>query len=339
MKRALAAVFVAFIAFGATAADAAWTPGSGGSGTSTGTTLGLPTSVGATPTSSSAIQITWAAPSTGPAPAQYVVRRTAPTTATVCTVSAPTITCNDTGLAASTTYSYTVEARLGTNWSSGQSGVANATTFNPPTLNVALSVAGSKTAGTAFNVTLTATTNGVTTNTAYTGAKVITFSGPSNAPSGTAPTYPATVTFASGVGTASITLRAAQTVSLGATDGTISGSTSVTVVAGNATQLKYSSSTPSCASGSVTVGNGGSFVTKVTAYDAFLNPKTGTARTVNLTRAPASGSWSPTSLAITAANSETTTSATFTIPVGSPPNTVVTAAASGLTSATCTVKK
>jgi hypothetical protein len=231
-----------------------------------------------------------------------------------------------------------VEARLGTNWSSGQSGAANATTFNPPTLNVALAVAGSKTAGTAFNVTLTATTNGVTTNTAYTGSKVITFSGPSNAPSGAAPTYPASVTFASGVGTAGITLRAAETVSLGATDGTISGAASVTVVAGAATQLQFSSSTPSCASGTVTVGNGGTFTTKVTAYDAFLNPKTGTARTVNLTRSPTNGSWSPTSLTITAANSETTNSATYTRAPGNG-DVTVRAAASGLTSDTCVVKK
>ncbi len=307
-------------------------------GTSAGLTLGLPTSPAATATSSTTIHVTWTAPSSGPAPAQYVVRRTAPTTATVCTVSAPTVACDDTGLSPSTTYSYTVQSRIGTNWVSGQTTAVSATTSNPPTLNVSLS--GTKTAGTAFNVTLTATTNGTTTDTSYTGSKTITFSGPSDAPSGAAPSYPASVTFFNGVGTATpITLKAAETVTLDATDGTISGSTSVTVVAGSATQLQFSSSTPSCASGTVTVGNGGSFTTKVTAYDAYLNPKSGTTRTVNLTRSPTNrGSWSPTSLAITSPNSETTSSSTFTRSAGNG-NVTVTAAATGLTSDTCVVKK
>jgi hypothetical protein len=171
------------------------------------------------------------------------------------------------------------------------------------------------------------------------GTKTITFSGPSDAPSGTAPTYPVSVTFVSGVGTASVTLRAAETATLHATDGTIAGSTSVTVVAGTATQLQWSSSSPSCASGSVKVGNGGTFVTKVTAEDAWQNPKNGTDRTVSLTVSPASGTWTPTSLAIASANSETTTSASFKIPVGNPPDVTVTAAASGLNSDTCVVKK
>ena len=151
---------------------------------------------------------------------------------------------------------------------------------------------GTKTAGTAFNVTITATTNGVTTDTAYSGAKTITFSGPGNAPSGAAPTYPASVTFTSGVGTASVTLRRAETVSLAATDGTRSGSVSVTVVAGAAAKLGWSSSTPACATGgTINVGAGGTFTTKVTAYDTFLNPKTG-ARTVHLSRSPAQGTLS-----------------------------------------------
>jgi len=341
VRRALALLFATFVALGATAASAAWAPGGGGNGSSTGLSLGVPTSVAASATNSTTVHVTWAAPSSGPTPGQYMVRRTSPSTATVCTVSSPTMTCDDTGLTASTTYQYTVQSLLGTNWVSSQSSPASATTPGAPTLNVALSVAGNKTAGTAFNVTLTATTNGSTTNTAYTGSKVITFSGASNAPSGSAPTYPASVTFASGVGTASVTLRAAETATLNATDGTISGSTSVTVVAGAATQLQFSSMTPSCASGTVTVGNGGSFVTKVTAYDAWLNPKTGTARTVNLTRSPTmgTGTWSPTSLSITAVNSETTSSATFTIPTGNPPDATVTAAATGLTSDTCLVKR
>ncbi|MGZ4678258.1 MAG: fibronectin type III domain-containing protein [Acidimicrobiia bacterium] len=338
MRRFLVAFAAAFLALGSTVALASWIPGNGGSGTSTARSVGLPTSVTATATSSSTVRVAWSAPG-GPSvtPSQYVVRRTAPTTAVVCTVALPT-TCDDTGLAASTTYSYTVEATIGASWSSGQTTPTSATTPSGPTLKVSVAV-GNKTAGTAFTVTLTATTNGVATNTAYSGVKTITFSGPGNAPSGAAPTYPASVTFASGVGTASVTLRNVETVGLAASDGTISGSTSVTVVAGAASQLKYTSSSVDCSSGSVTVGNGGSFTSKVTAYDAFLNPKTG-ARTVNLTKSPTNtGSMSPTSLSIAAAGSETSASFTFTLNVGNPANTTVTAASSGLTSAACIVKK
>ena len=95
-----------------------------------------------------------------------------------------------------------MQSLLGTNWISGQTSAVVGDDAGAADAQVALAVAGTKTAGTAFNVTLTATTNGTTTNTAYTGTKTITFSGPSNSPSGAAPTYPATVTFANGVGTA-----------------------------------------------------------------------------------------------------------------------------------------
>ena len=247
MKRVVAALIVACITLGATAANAAWTPGASATGTSAGLALGLPTSPAASADEQHDDPRDVGGAEQRSGPAQYVVRRTAPTTATVCTVNAPTVACDDTGLSPSTTYSYTVQARLGTNWVSGQTTAVSATTSSPPTLNVSLS--GTKTAGTAFNVTLTATTNGTTTNTSYSGSKTITFSGPSDAPSGAAPTYPASVTFSNGVGTASVTLRAAETATLDATDGTISGSASVTVVAGTATQLQFSSSSPSCALG------------------------------------------------------------------------------------------
>jgi hypothetical protein len=336
VRRVLVLAVAVFLASGATAAGAAWTPGSSATGTSAGTTLDLPTSAAASATSSTAIHITWAAPSSGPAPAQYVVRRTAPTTAMVCTVSAATVACDDTGLSPSTSYSYTVEARLGTNWTSAQTSAVSATTFSPATLN--LTVSGAKTAGTAFNATLKATTNGTTTDTSYSGTKTITFSGPSDAPSGAAPTYPASVLFINGIGTASITLTAAEAATLDATDGTLSGSTSVTVVAGTAAQLQFSSSSPSCASGSVTVGNKGTYTTNVTAYDAYLNPKSGTNRTVNLAVAPANGSWDTASLTITSASAETTGSAIYTRAPGNS-DVTVTASATGLTSGACVVQR
>lgn len=337
MKRLLVLTLLVFVAFGATVASAAWGPAGSGTGASTSRSLGVPTSVAATATGGSSIQITWAAPGgASPAPSQYIVRRTAPTTVTVCTVSAPTLSCNDTGLAGSTTYSYTVQSLLGTNWDSAQSGVVSATTTAPPNFKVT-TTAGNKTAGTAFTVTVTATTNGTTTDTGYSGFQFISWSGASNSPSGSAPSYPFIMNFTNGVATGSVTLKDAETPTLTATDGTLSGSLTVTVVAGAASQIQFSSSSLDCTSGSVTVGNQGPWTTKVTVYDALLNPKNGTARTVTLTRSPANGTWSPTSLTITAANSETTTSSTYTRAPGNGDVTVT--ATNGTFTDTCVVKK
>lgn len=341
MRRVIAlSIFTIVALFGATAAFGAWLNAGSGSGTSLARAQGLPTSATATATGTTSISTSWSTPTGGSVtPTQYVVRRTAPTTATVCTVGGAVFTCNDTGLTAGTTYTYTVEARIGSNWSSGQTAGFSATTNSAGTFIVAPGPA-VKTAGTAFSTTITATTNGVTTDTSYTGSHAITFSGPSASPSGQAPTYPATVNFVAGVGTASITLYNVETVSLGATDGTLSGSASVTVVAGASNQLRYTSSSISCTSGSVIVGNGGSFTSKVTVYDAYLNPvPQASARTVSLTRSSATGTLSPTSLTIASSASETSTSFTFTLPNGNPPDTTITASSSGVTSTACIVKK
>jgi hypothetical protein len=326
------------VLFAALPASASWKPVGLGSGTGAARAVGLPTNTAATATSANAVQISWAAPSAPSAPpSQYVVRRTAPSTATVCTVPATTFTCNDTGLSASTTYTYTVEAQAGS-WSSGQTAGVSATTPAPPTFTVA-TAAGNKTAGTAFTVTLTATTNGVTTDTTYTGAHAISFSGPSNSPDGSAPTYPATVTFAAGVGTATVTLVDAQSTTLGATDGTRSGSTSVTVIAAAATQLGYTSSSAACVSGTVTVGNGGSFTSKVSTFDTYGNPATRTtARNVNMSNAPNQGTLAPTTLTIPANASETSASFTYTLPAGPAASVTVKAKSPALTEADCIVK-
>lgn len=324
------------------AAFAAWTPGSGGSGTSTARTLTVPTSVGAAATSASTIHVTWAAPGgTSATPTQYRVIRTAPTSTTVCTVAGGVFACDDTGLTAGTTYTYTVTALVGTNWTSVPSVGVTATTTAPGPFLVTTSGGGTQTAGTAFTATITATTDGVTTDTSYTGVKTITFAGPDASPSGTNPTYPVTVTFTNGVGTASITLYAAETTALTATQGARNGSTSVTVTAGAATQLRYTSSSHSCTSGSVTVGNGGTFSSKVSQYDAQQNPvpQPGSARIVSISRAPGIGNLNPASVAIAVGNSESSGATNLTIPNGNPADITLTASATGLTSATCIVKK
>jgi len=321
-------------------AFATWGPTGAGSGQTSATNVGLPTSRTAAGTGATSIHITWSAPSApSAAPTQYVVRRVSPTSATVCTVGASTFACDDTGLGVNTTYTYTIEARLGSSWSSGQSPSFSATT-SAPTFNV-VAPAGTRTAGVPFSVQLTATTNGATTDASYTGVHTITFSGPGTSPGGTAPTYPATVSFTAGVGSATITLVAAQTVTLQATDGTRIGTTSVTVAAAAASTLRYTSESSSCASGQVVVGNGGTYSAKVSTFDAFGNTVVAAASlSVNISKSPAAtGTLSPTSLTIPASASETSASFTFKLPVGNPPDVTVTAAAGGLTSANCLVRK
>ncbi len=338
-KTASLVLILTVLLLSANGALASWSPGSAGSGTAASRSIGLPTAIGATATGASSIHLAWSAPTgTSITPTQYIVRRTAPTTATVCTVGGSTFVCDDSGLSGGTTYTYTVEARAGTNWTSGPTPGTSATTAAAGTFLV--SVSGTKTAGTAFTATLTATTNGVTTDTAYAGVKTITFSGPAASPLGTSPVYPATVTFVAGVGTASMTLFNAASATVSATDLTISGSTPVTVVSGAASQLGYTTSIPTCHGGSVIVGNGGSFTAQVTVYDAFLNPVIQASnRTVTLSSSPVTGTLSPTTLTIPTGASETSAALTFTLPTGNPPDTTVTAASAGVTSSACIVKK
>jgi hypothetical protein len=100
-----------------------------------------------------------------------------------------------------------------------------------------------QTAGAAFNVTITAKANGAT-NTNYTGSHTMTFSGPANAPDGTTPTYPASVSFTNGVGTASVTLVKAEATTLTATSGNVTGTSgTITVNAGTSKGLVWSSQT------------------------------------------------------------------------------------------------
>jgi hypothetical protein len=108
-----------------------------------------------------------------------------------------------------------------------------------------VSAPGSATAGTAFNVTLTAQDAGGNTVTSYpSGSHTFAFSGPATSPgapgTATAPSYPGTVTFGVGTGTgsASVTLYDAQTVQLTATSAGISGtSANITVSAAGAGKI------------------------------------------------------------------------------------------------------
>ena len=134
------------------------------------------------------------------------------------------------------------------------------------------------TAGVAFSETLTALDAYGNTATSYVGAKTITFSGPAHSPGGTAPAYPASVSFSSGVGSASVTLYDAQTTTLTATQGVLTGvSGSFTVAPSSATSLTFTAQPAG-------VTAGASFTTQpvVTAKDAYGNVATGYAKTVTL---------------------------------------------------------
>jgi membrane-associated protease RseP (regulator of RpoE activity) len=164
---------------------------------------------------------------------------------------------------------------------------------------------GTKTAGTPFSVTLTATLSAGGTDTSYSGTKTIVWSGAANSPGGNAPVYQASVTFASGVGTATLTLFKAASTTLTATEAAVTGASAPFTVQAGTILLTFSNCPPS----SVKKGKTSSLT--VSRADAYGNadPNQATARTVNLTTT--AGSWSPTSVTI-AANSATSGASTLT---------------------------
>jgi hypothetical protein len=338
MKRTIAAIVAALgVLVGVTTADAAWLAAASGAGQSRALGVSLPNNRVATATGATSVHVAWTAPSApSAAPTQYVVRRKAPTTATVCTVSGTTFACDDTGLAPTTTYTYTIEARIGTAWTSGESATFGATTPAQPTF-VVTTAAGTKTAGSAFAVTIRATTNGTTTDTGYTGPHAIAFSGPANSPDGVAPTYPATVNFVAGQGTATVTLVRAETATLVAGDGVRTGSASITVAAAGPSKLFYTN--PACASGQVVVGNGGSFTSSIGVADAYGNQTDSTAfvQIVSIGRSPGVGTLSQ-SVFLLFIGQDQVGPFTFTLPVGPQPDVTLTASAGSLTAAACVVK-
>jgi type II secretory pathway pseudopilin PulG len=94
---------------------------------------------------------------------------------------------------------------------------------------------GSQTAGTGFTLTITAQLYSGGTDTSYSGTKSLVFTGPGTSAKGNAPTYPASVTFTNGVAiNVPITLFRAETTTLTATQGLITGPSNSFTVAGKA---------------------------------------------------------------------------------------------------------
>ena len=269
---------------------------------------------------------------TGPSNAP---NNTAPSYPATATFSAGTATISVTLYDAQTT-TMTV-----TDTADSYAGVASPNITVGPGANakIAASAGATQTAGTAFNVTLTAQDTYGNTG-VLSGTKNLSITGPSNSPAPTskAPSYPASATFSGGTATISVTLYDAQTTTLTVGDTTtpIAGaaSSSITVSAGAAGLLAI---TPSGISGSTSAtANLGPLT--VAETDAYSNTTT-TAETVNLSSSAGS----------TFATSQFGTSITsVSIPGGSSSTTfyfgntttgtkTITAAATGLTSGTRTV--
>ncbi|HEX3432621.1 MAG TPA: hypothetical protein VHT25_01000 [Solirubrobacteraceae bacterium] len=154
--------------------------------------------------------------------------------------------------------------------------------------SMSVSTPGAQTAGVAFSVSITGAKDAYGNTVA--GSQAVSFANPSNAPDGTAPSYPSTATFSGGEAKPSITLDDAQTTTLKVTSGTASATTSSFTVGPAA----MSALALTAASSTVTAGEGDELTIK--AVDAFENTVTSypTSKSLKFTGAKASGAKSPT---------------------------------------------
>jgi hypothetical protein len=123
-----------------------------------------------------------------------------------------------------------------------------------------------RTAGESFAETITALDSSGNTATSYSGAKTLSFSGPSAAPEGETPKYTTALTFNAGSTTSSITLFKAETPLLKATQGALTGSASFVVSPASANKFSFSSISTQTA--------GSAFETTLTAKDKWGNTAT-----------------------------------------------------------------
>jgi hypothetical protein len=261
-----------------------------------------------------------------------------------------------------------VTAPSGKNGTSGSFTVSGTSlnSFNVPTPS-------SQTAGNAFNETITAVDQYGNAAGPWTSVTAcVTFAGPSNSPSGQAPTYPAagscgagnsSLSFSSsGKATASIALFDAQTTSLTVTSVTApanktGSSSSFTVGAGSPTKLAWtqvsttSSATPSpnpCSTSCTYsgFGNNKTWSASLVVTDGWANTVTnlGSGHSVTVTLTSSSGATlnpsSPATLTISATGAAVTGQITYTSGGGGGAWTdTLTAASSGYASATASFSK
>jgi hypothetical protein len=137
-------------------------------------------------------------------------------------------------------------------------------------------------AGTAFTITkLTAVDSYNNIATTYSGSKTISYSGPANSPSGSAPAYTTAVSFTSGQSTTPLTttLKDAQTTTITATDGALTGVASSSLsVSSTGAQAAYRIS-----AASTTLTAGANDALTITAVDTYGNTVTSVSGDKSLT--------------------------------------------------------
>jgi len=241
-SRLLAGVLATAVTLGALVgvAFAFWqTTDSSNPAAASATSLSAPTGATATETGATSVKIGWTNPGTQVTGAQYeVVRNPGAGQVVVCTVSAPTSTCTDSGLSAQTSYSYSVMAVLD-NWQSS----ASSTSFTTMAVSITSLTSGS-TYGTNWNGGPITGTYSAASDTTITAVKVsiqqgsgfsACWNGSSNSWATTCPNYVNVTSFGSGswslslpttdlnsVNTYNITAEAIDSLNITGTSSTVS---------------------------------------------------------------------------------------------------------------------
>jgi S-adenosylmethionine hydrolase len=245
MLRRIAASTVVALSLLSAGAFAYWSNAGEANASASLATLSAPTISSAT-AGAGTVALTWSAvtPPAGATVEYYVTRdggapsggcpsSSSPSTATSCT---------DTGVSIGA-HAYTVTAVWRT-WTA-TSTVKSATVAFGPTTHFQIQAASTTpTAGETDNLTITAKDEYGNTTTTFAGKKTLTFSEPASSPSGKVPSYPATVTFTAGVGTAAVKLCDAQATTVKGKEGTLEGTSPSLTVKAAATK-KLSVPTPS----------------------------------------------------------------------------------------------
>lgn len=303
------------LVLGAVPAYAVWSVGGSGSATGTATSLVTPAapSVGS-PTTTSLV-VTGTLPSGQVASTTYAVKRGA---TTVCVPAATPWSCTDSGLTASTTYSYTLVASLGlwTAVSPATSGTTTCSTSDTYAVN-----APAATAGAATTLTLTAKKCDGTVDAAYTGSKALTWAAVAASPSGTAAVLPATATFSGGTATVPVTLYAAGSATLTPSTGAVTGTATTTVTAGVAKNFVLSAVTSKLIAVTVTCPalTDPATARSCSASNPAQNGKRDWVATANLLDTWGNPATTPTALVVTATRSGATSTSTIAAGTASTP--------------------
>src|SRR5207248_2953446 len=141
-RRILAAIASAMTLIPAVA-SAAWQTSSSSSTKAATLSLTAPQTPQAAATSSTAIQVSWVAPTnTVAGTVKYTVQRTAPSACPGCT-PVTALSCNDTGLSPSTTYAYTITPSMASHWAGVATTASGATSASNILAFTSTSLAGS----------------------------------------------------------------------------------------------------------------------------------------------------------------------------------------------------